>query len=191
MTRSSLIAEALVCSRRADPTAMRHAHTIVQAQLEPKSACDAGDQAENLARAAARGAASGGGAPGGGPPARCRAEQSGCSAVAVVAIAVLALAALAALLGLDRQGGHRPGLQPLDADLFAGLQAVAVGAVLDALERFVDLADQLALAVAGAQFQAEFLFLGGAVVRDRESWRPRPSCARPCDRLPPSDRASS
>src|SRR5205814_1328720 len=36
--------------------------------------------------------------------------------------------------------------------------------ILDALQRVVDLADQLALAVAGAQLEAEFLFLGGAVV---------------------------
>ena len=57
-----------------------------------------------------------------------------------------------------------PGLQALDADLFAGLEAVAVAAVLDALQGLVDLADKLALAITGAQLQAEFLFLGRPVV---------------------------
>src|SRR5579863_4684194 len=86
------------------------------------------------------------------------------SAVAVVAIAVLAFAPLAPFLGFDRQRGHGSGLQPLDTDLFSGLEAVAVGAILDALQCFVDLADQLAFPVTGAQLEAEFLFLGGAVV---------------------------
>ena len=39
------------------------------------------------------------------------------------------------------------------------------------LQRLVDLADQLAFAVAGAQLQAEFLFLGGPVVRVGEVGR--------------------
>src|SRR5487761_559938 len=77
--------------------------------------------------------------------------------VSVVAVAVLSLAALAPLLGLDAQGGDRPRLQALDADLLAGLQAVAVAAVVDALQRLVDLANQLALAIARPQLQAELL----------------------------------
>jgi hypothetical protein len=79
--------------------------------------------------------------------------------------AVLAFAALASLLGLDAQGRNRPRLEALDADLLAGLEAVAVRAVLDTLQRLVDLADQLAFAIPGAQFEAELLFLGRAVVR--------------------------
>src|SRR5215469_1323111 len=86
------------------------------------------------------------------------------SAVAVVAIAVLAFAPLAPLLRLDAQRRDRTRLQALDADLFAGLEAIAIGAVFDALDRVVDLANELALAVAGAQLQAEFLFLGRAIV---------------------------
>ena len=39
------------------------------------------------------------------------------------------------------------------------------------LQRLVDLADQLAFAIAGAQLQAELLFLGGAVVRVGEVGR--------------------
>jgi len=41
---------------------------------------------------------------------------------------------------------------PLERDRLAGLLAIAVGVVVDALQRGVDLGDQLALAVAGAQF---------------------------------------
>ena len=89
----------------------------------------------------------------------------------------------------ERRDGPR--FEALDADLFAGLEAVAVAAVFDALQRLVDLADQLALAIAGAQLEAEFLFLRGAVVRDPGSSPLRPSCARRCGRLPPSGPASS
>src|SRR5690606_32270442 len=87
------------------------------------------------------------------------------STIAVVAIAVLALAALATLLCLDRQGRDRARFQALDADLLAGFEAVAVAAILDALQRLVDLADQFAFAIARAQLEAEFLFLRGAIVR--------------------------
>ena len=113
------------------------------------------------------------------------------SAVPVVPVAVLLLATFAALLRLDAQGRHRTRFETLDADRLAGLEAVAVAAVLDALQRFVDLADQLALAIARAQFEAELGFLRRAVVRDRESWPPRPSCAARCGRLPASGPASS
>src|SRR6185437_10674937 len=86
------------------------------------------------------------------------------SAIAIVAIAVLAFAPLTALLGLDGQRRDRSRLQALDTDLLAGLQAVAVGTILDALQRLFDLADELALAIARAQLQAELLFLGGTIV---------------------------
>src|SRR5258705_1745667 len=85
-------------------------------------------------------------------------------AIAVVAVAVLALAPFSALLGFDAEGGDGACFQALDADLLAGLEAVAVRAVLDALQRVVDLADQLAFPVARAQLEAELFFLGGAVV---------------------------
>src|SRR4029077_15554005 len=86
-------------------------------------------------------------------------------AIAVVAIAVLPLAPLAPLLRFDAEGRHRTRFEPLDADLFPGLEAVSVRAILDALERIVDLANEFALAVAGAQLEAEFLFLRRAVIR--------------------------
>ena len=64
-----------------------------------------------------------------------------------------ALHALMALLRLDRHGRDRPGLQPAQADGLAGLLAIAVGIILDPEQCLVDLADQLAGAVPGAQFQ--------------------------------------
>src|SRR2546430_16094113 len=63
---------------------------------------------------------------------------------------VHALAALVALLRLDRQGGDGAGFQPPERDRLAGLLAEAVGAVVNALQRGVDLCDQLALAGARA-----------------------------------------
>src|ERR1700735_4756980 len=84
------------------------------------------------------------------------------SAIAVVAIAVLALTAFTSLLSLDRQRGHGPCFQALDTDLFAGFETIAVGAVLDAFQRLVDLTNELALTITRAQLEAEFFFLGRA-----------------------------
>src|SRR5690242_5287244 len=84
--------------------------------------------------------------------------------IAVVAVAVLALAALTALLRLDAECGHGARLEALDADFLAGLQTITVGAVLDAFDGLVDLANELALAIPRTQLQAEFLFLGRTVV---------------------------
>jgi hypothetical protein len=57
-----------------------------------------------------------------------------------------------ALLRLHRQRRDRPRLEALQRDRLAGLLAIAIGAVVDAGDRLVDLGDQLALAVARAQF---------------------------------------
>src|ERR1700730_961567 len=86
-------------------------------------------------------------------------------AIAVVAVAVLALAPFSAFLGFDAEGGDGACFQALDADFLAGLEAVTVRATFDALQRVVDLADQLAFTVARAQLETELFFLGGAVVR--------------------------
>src|SRR5467141_1243935 len=67
-------------------------------------------------------------------------------------VAIDLLAFLVALLRLHRERRDRARLQPLQRDRLAGLLAIAVAVVLDALQRRVDLGDQLALAVAGAQF---------------------------------------
>src|SRR5262249_55432392 len=69
----------------------------------------------------------------------------------VLIVPVHALAALVALLGFDRERSNRPRFQAAQRNRLAGLLAIAVGTVLDAVERRVDLGDQLALAVARAQ----------------------------------------
>src|SRR6202166_4879398 len=79
----------------------------------------------------------------------------------LVAIDLLAL--LVALLRLHRQRRDRAGFQPLQRDRLAGLLAIAVGVVVDALQRRVDLGDQLALPVAGAQLDGA-VGLGGCAV---------------------------
>src|SRR6476659_3228727 len=85
------------------------------------------------------------------------------SAIAVVAIPVLALAPLATLLRFDAERRNWTRFEALHADLFAGLEAIAIRPIFGALQRLVDLANELALAIARAQLEAEFLFLRGAV----------------------------
>ena len=82
---------------------------------------------------------------------------------AALVVAINALAAFVALLRFDRQRRDRARFQPLDRDRLAGLLAIAVGAVFDALQRRVDLGDQLALPIAGAQFDGPVGLRGGAV----------------------------
>ena len=77
--------------------------------------------------------------------------------------AVELLLHLPALLRLDAEGGGRTGQQPLDPDRLAGLLAVAVGAIVDPRQRLVDLLQQLALAIAGAQLQRMLLLQGRPV----------------------------
>src|ERR1700736_246441 len=78
-------------------------------------------------------------------------------------IAVDLLAFFVALLRLHGKGCNRARFQPLQRDRLAGLLAIAVGVVVDALQRRVDLGDQLALPVAGAQFDRAVGFGGSAV----------------------------
>src|SRR5690606_2306341 len=68
-----------------------------------------------------------------------RRECASGSTIVVLAVAELPLGKLAALLGLDAQRRDRTSLEAAQADLVARLLAVAVGAVLDALQRRVDL----------------------------------------------------
>src|SRR5215510_129223 len=68
-------------------------------------------------------------------------------------VAHLLLAMLPALLRVERKRRDRARLEPLEADFLVGLLAVAVTAFLDALQRLVDLRDQLAVAVARAKLE--------------------------------------
>ena len=65
-------------------------------------------------------------------------------------VAVCPLHALVSLLRLDTEGGNRPSFETADTDRFVGLFAVAVGAVVDPVQRRIDLGYQLALACAGS-----------------------------------------
>src|SRR5262245_10571629 len=73
------------------------------------------------------------------------------------------LALLVALLGFHRKRRDRAGLEALQRNRLAGLLAIAVGVVLDSLQRRVDLGDQLALAITGAQLNGAVGLRGGAV----------------------------
>ena len=66
-------------------------------------------------------------------------------------------------MSLDRQRRDRARFQAAQRDRLAGLLAIAVGAVVDAAERLVDLGDQLALAVARAQLDGAVGFRGRPV----------------------------
>jgi len=78
-------------------------------------------------------------------------------------VAVDAFAALVALLRFDRQGCDRSRFKALDRDWLTRLFAISVCAILDARERLVDLRDQLALAVARAQFNGPVSLRRGPV----------------------------
>src|SRR5215218_7724920 len=67
------------------------------------------------------------------------------------------------LLGLDRKRGDRTSLQALQPDRFAGLLAIAVGSVIQTVQCSIDLVDQLALAIPGAELDGPVGFRGGAV----------------------------
>src|SRR5688572_284523 len=73
------------------------------------------------------------------------------------------LAALVALLGFQRERGNGSRLEPFQADGLARLLAEAVGALLDARQRGIDLGDQLALAIAGPELERPIGLGGGAI----------------------------
>ena len=87
--------------------------------------------------------------------------RGGCRAASFVAVG--ALHALVTLLRLEAQRRDGPRLEPAQADRLVGFLAIAVAAVLDALQRRVDLGDELALAVARPQLDAAIGLERGAV----------------------------
>src|SRR5262245_36102044 len=78
-------------------------------------------------------------------------------------VAIDALAPLMAFLRFDAQSGDRPGIEALQADRLAGFLTVTIGTVVQPGDGRVDLGDQLALAIAGPQFERTLGFRGGAV----------------------------
>ncbi len=67
------------------------------------------------------------------------------------------------LLGLDRKRGDRTSLQALQPDRFAGFLAIAVGPIVETVQCSIDLVDQLALAIPGAELDGPIGFRRGAV----------------------------
>src|SRR3546814_2790533 len=68
-------------------------------------------------------------------------------------VAHLPLTVLPTLLRVDGALGSEAGVEALKPDLLTGIDTPAVAVVLDPLECIVNLANQLAVAVAGAQLQ--------------------------------------
>ena len=66
----------------------------------------------------------------------------------------LLLSELVERLAVDAQSRGRPHLQPLEADFDAAVLAVPVVVLVDARDRFFDLLDELALAIAVTQLEA-------------------------------------
>src|SRR5271154_3307893 len=66
-------------------------------------------------------------------------------------VAINSLAPLVPFLRLDREGRNRPRVETSERDCIAGLDAIAIRAVVDARPRGLDLGDQLAPPVAGAK----------------------------------------
>ena len=89
--------------------------------------------------------------------------QAGKSTITSLLVPVGALHPLVAFLRLEAEGGDGTGLEPGDADRLVGLLAVAVDPGLDPLQGLVDLGDQLARPVAGAELQGASGFGRGAV----------------------------
>ena len=73
------------------------------------------------------------------------------------------LAALVLFLRFERHRRDWTGIEALQADRFTGHFAIAVFAVLDPAQCGVDLGDELALAVTGAQFKGAVGLFAGAV----------------------------
>src|SRR5262245_42496440 len=78
-------------------------------------------------------------------------------------VAVDPFAPFVALLGLDRQGCDRTGVEPLEADRLAGFLAVTISTVVNSLQRSIDLGDQLPLAVTRAELDSAIGLRGGSV----------------------------
>lgn len=73
-------------------------------------------------------------------------------------VPVDALAPLVAFLGLYSECGDRSRLETGQSNRFAGFLTIAVSAFLNSTKRLFDFSDQLALAVARAEFQRSVSF---------------------------------
>src|SRR5690606_27153975 len=92
-------------------------------------------------------------------------ESDALLAEVVLLVARLPLVQLAPLLRFDAEGGDRPRLQAAQPDLLARLLAVSVRSVVYALQREIDLLQQLPLAIPCSKLEIELRFLAGTVVQ--------------------------
>ena len=79
-------------------------------------------------------------------------QQCLTSRIGVSVVAVRPFHAFVPLLGLDAEGSDGPRFEAADTDRFVCLLTIAVGAIVDPMERRVDLRDQPASARPGAEF---------------------------------------
>ncbi len=107
-------------------------------------------------------------------PAWCRSDRkkariaAGLQEIAgVLFVPIDLFTALMHFLGFEPKRRNGPCIQPRDADGIAGFFAIAVGAVIEALQRRIDLGNQLALTVPRAQFQRAIAFGTGAICHVR------------------------
>src|SRR5215471_16042656 len=89
---------------------------------------------------------------------RCRTSRIGVSVVAV-----RPFHSLVPLLRLDAEGSDGPRFEAADTDRFVCLLTIAVGAVVDAMERRLDLGDQPAFAGPGAKLDRALCLERGSV----------------------------
>ena len=72
---------------------------------------------------------------------------------------------------IDAKCCRRSGLEPLYANFYTTGITETIVISTDAVNGLVDFANQLALAIASAQFKAKFFFLGSAIGRIRKVGR--------------------
>jgi hypothetical protein len=63
-----------------------------------------------------------------------------------------------AFLRLDRHGGYGAGFQAAKRNWFPAFFAIAIGAVFDSLDRLINLVDQFARPIPGAEFKGTVSF---------------------------------
>ena len=133
-----------------------YSHTVAGMSTASRASDQAADAAAGWRIGQAAIAAAGSGLPSSCRHAAARTltgfqSATACSQPGIAVVAMNAFAPFVPFLGFQAQGGDGPGVQAGQTDRLTGLLAVAVGAFVDSPKGLVDLRDQLALAVAGAQ----------------------------------------
>jgi hypothetical protein len=77
--------------------------------------------------------------------------------------------AFMALLRFDRHGGNGAGFQAAERNRLSAFLAIAIGAVFDSLKRLINLVDQFARPIPGAEFKCPVRFNRSAICEIRLS----------------------